>query len=234
MLLLPFVLGTWAGGWRAASLLLLMAWLASYCLAHFVDLTLKSRRRTRYRGPLLLHGTVLLVSGVGCLVLAPWLLVGGLALLPFALVNAAFARARHERHWFNGVVSATAASLFLLVAYGFASGATSWSQLGDLDWHVPVELFDLCWLYLVGTVLFVKTMIRESGSTSYLRWSVGFHVAALAVVARLEPWLLVPFAWYFARSLLLPRTGLRPAQVGAVEIVNMVLLVGFAVTFVIG
>lgn len=38
-------------------------------------------------------------------------------------------------------------------------------------------------LYLVGTVLYVKTMIRERGDAGYRRLSVGFHAAALLAAA---------------------------------------------------
>lgn len=233
MLLLPFVLGTWAGGWRPACLVLLVAWLAAYGTAHYVDLALKSRRTGRYRSPLLVWGGVLVVSGGASLWMAPWLALAVLFLLPFALVNAWFARARNERYWLNGAVSATAASLFVLAAYAVASGATSWAQVLELPWVTASQLLVLCWFYLVGSVLFVKTMIREAGDATYLRSSVAFHAVAVPVAGVIALPLVLPFAWYLARAAVLPHRTMRPAQVGLVEIISWLLLVVFAVVFLI-
>ena len=232
MLALPFVLGTWAAGWSWWCGVLLVAWLSGYLLSYFALLAIKTRRPRRYRAPLSLYGGTLLVTGAVCALHAPWLLLAAAGFAVFFAVNAWFARMHNDRHWFNGVVSATAASLMVLVAFGFASDARSVEELRALDWQVPTDLFDLCWLYLVGSVLFVKTMIREAGSRQFLWWSIGFHALALLVVFRISTWLLIPFGWYLARAALLPRVRLRPAYVGGVELVNMVMLVGFSVAVV--
>jgi hypothetical protein len=232
MLLLPFVLGTWAGGWTWWSVPLLVAWLAGYGVSYYALLSVKSRRPKRFRRQLLTYAAVLAVAGVVSLTQAPWLLVAAAVFVPFWLANTAFARARQERHLINGLVSVTAACLMVFVAFGYASGET-WSQLSGLDWQTPRTLFDLCWLYLAGTVLFVKTMIREAGDPRYLQLSWGFHAVALLVVVRIDVWLVVPFGIYLLRAVLLPRLTMRPAQVGALEMVNSLLLLAFAGALVI-
>ena len=88
-------------------------------------------------------------------------------------------------------------------------------------------------LYLVGTVLFVKTMIREAGDATYLRSSVAFHAVAVPVAGVIALPLVLPFAWYLARAAVLPHRTMRPAQVGLVEIISWLLLVVFAVVFLI-
>jgi hypothetical protein len=92
--------------------------------------------------------------------------------------------------------------------------------------------------YLVGTVLVVRSVIRQRGNRGFAALSVGFH-AALALVATLAlPW---PYAVYLAaltgRAVALPiverrRAGtarpLRPVQVGIVEMVASTALVVLA------
>jgi hypothetical protein len=82
--------------------------------------------------------------------------------------------------------------------------------------------------YLVGTVLVVRSVIRERGNRGFVALSVGFHAAFLAVAIVALPW---PYAacaaGLLARAIALPlverrRAGtsrpLRPIQVGVVEI----------------
>lgn len=84
-----------------------------------------------------------------------------------------------------------------------------------------------------GSVLFVKTMIRERGKLLYLYASIGWHVALLAIsctvtvlyanVARL--WILVS-CWLLLRAIALPliarhRT-IRPMITGLIEVVSSI------------
>ncbi len=73
-------------------------------------------------------------------------------------------------------------------------------------------------LYLVGTVCYVKTMIRERGDVGYLRLSIGFHAVALLAAAWLDPLLAPVFLLLLIRAAALPGRGLRPARVGMIEI----------------
>ncbi|MBU4337727.1 MAG: hypothetical protein KJ548_14290, partial [Actinobacteria bacterium] len=89
-----------------------------------------------------------------------------------------------------------------------------------------LEPFLVVLLYFLGTVLFVKTMIRERGDRSYLRGSIGFHAAAI-IPAGLISWpLAILFGWFAVRAAWLPRYAMTPKTVGLVEIGNCVALVG--------
>jgi hypothetical protein len=97
--------------------------------------------------------------------------------------------------------------------------------------------------YLVGTVLVVRSVIRERGNRGFVALSVGFHAAFLAVAMVALPW---PYAacaaGLLARAIALPfverrRAGtsrpLRPVQVGIVEMVasTVLVIVAFAAGF---
>jgi hypothetical protein len=85
--------------------------------------------------------------------------------------------------------------------------------------------------YFLGTVLYVKTMIRERGRAGYVAASVGFHLTAVAaatwlVVTGLQTWALpVVAALLTVRAAAGPLVNarrprpLRPAVVGVGEIV---------------
>jgi hypothetical protein len=48
--------------------------------------------------------------------------------------------------------------------------------------------------YFTGTVLYIKTMIRERGSTGHYRASVAYHLVILAAAG----WWRAPVAFVFA------------------------------------
>ncbi len=85
-------------------------------------------------------------------------------------------------------------------------------------------VFVLCLAYFLGTVFYVKTMIRERHNPTYRRWSISYHLFAVAIAGWLSPWAVALFAWLLVRAALLPRRGLTPKRVGLVEIANCVLL----------
>jgi hypothetical protein len=88
----------------------------------------------------------------------------------------------------------------------------------------PAAAFVLCLAYFLGTVCYVKTMIRERENRAYRLVSVGYHTAALAVAAWLNPLAGALFGWQLIRAWLLPGRPVRPVHVGLVELANSVLL----------
>ena len=80
-------------------------------------------------------------------------------------------------------------------------------------------------LYFGGTVLYVKSLIRERGNTGFLVLSVAAHAVATLVVLAFSGWLAVVFLLLTLRAALVPRLHVRPGQIGAAEMVS-VLAVG--------
>jgi hypothetical protein len=81
--------------------------------------------------------------------------------------------------------------------------------------------------YLAGSVLHVKSLLREAGSVTFHRLNVTWHVALAVVAGAVSPWWLVGFIPALARTLLL-RPGARPGMIGGVEAVIAVLVVAAA------
>ncbi len=215
MLVVPWLAGVLVAGFRWPHLALLGAWVAGYLLSYYVMQAVKTRRPRRFREQLLVYGVPTVLLGGLVLVARPQLLWFGLVYVPLLLVNAVYAGRRLERAVVNDLASVVQSSVMLLVAAAVAG--------------VPVAQvwtpFLAVLAYFTGTVLYVKTMIRERGSTAYLRASILFHAAVFAGAWWVHPLLGAFFGLALVRASVLPGRDLRPKQVGILEIVLSALLV---------
>jgi hypothetical protein len=86
------------------------------------------------------------------------------------------------------------------------------------DWGRAWTLTAVLAAYFVGTLFYVKTMIRERDSHAYYRLSVGYHVLVTVAMVWVSWWLVGLFALLAARAAVLPGRALTPKQVGIGEI----------------
>ncbi|WP_050930856.1 YwiC-like family protein [Streptomyces xinghaiensis] len=214
MLLLPYLAGLLSAGFAWPDLPLLVAWTGGYLLSYFALLAVKTRRPARYRDQLLAYGLTTLAAGAVVLAARPQLILYAPVFALALAVNGFFASRRDDRALANGLVSAAAATLILPVVASVAGGSP-WDAGGT---------FTVVLLYLAGTVLFVKSCIRERENKAMFAASAAFHAAALAVAAWIAPVYAVAFGWYLVRAAGLPRRRMTPLQLGLVEIVSSLLL----------
>jgi hypothetical protein len=219
MLVLPFGIGVVRGGPGWIHLPLLVAWLGGYLLSYYAQLALKVRRTSRIRAQLLWYAAATTVAGATVVLLRPSLARAMIILLPLLTVNAWYAWRRQERALISGLASVAQGSLMTFVTVA-AVGAPLGPVVG-----IVVALL----LYFTGSLLYVKTMIREQGDTGYLLASIGFHIVALVGATLLAPALLVPFGWFLARAVVLPRRRPSVRQVGLLELAGSLLLAGVLV-----
>jgi hypothetical protein len=214
MLTVPYLAGLLAAGYRWPDAPLLGAWLAGYLLSYYVFQALKSRRPGRYRGQLVLYAALAAPLAVPVVLARPEVLWYAPAYAGLFAVNAWYAARRRERALVNDFASVLQSCLMVLVVATVAGTVTTAALGASL----------LCLAYFLGTVLYVKTMIRERENVSYRRWSAGYHVLALAAAGALGPWAAALFAWLVARAILLPGRALTPMRVGLIEIANSAVL----------
>ena len=214
MLLLPWLAGVLVSGLRWPHLPLLGAWLAGYLFSYYLLQAVKTRRPGRFRTQLLVYAAPTMLLGGLVLVARPQLLWYAPAYAILLAVNLGYAARRDERALVNDLASVAQSCLMVLV-FATVSGVAPVAVL-------PVFL--VLTGYFTGTVLYVKTMIRERGHAGYYRASVAYH----AVVAAVAVWWWHPVAALFAglliRAVVFPRRGLTPKQVGLIEIAASVLL----------
>jgi len=214
ILIVPYLAGLLAAGWSWPDLPLLIAWLSGYLLSYYLLQALKTGRWQRSRDQLGLYGAIAIPAGALVVIARPEVLriAPGYAVL--LAVNVGYSWRRRERDLMNNAASIVQSCLIIFVV----------AAVQHVEFATVGTAFALCLLYFFGTVLYVKTMIRERGNVAFQRWSAGYHLLALIAAGLLDPWSLSLFAWLLTRSVLLPGQTLTPKQVGLVEIGNCVIL----------
>jgi hypothetical protein len=208
MLLLPYVAGVIVAGFRWPDLPLLVTWLAGYLTSYFVLQAVKTRRLQRFRAPLTWYAPTTAVFGLVTVVACPRVLWWAPAYAALFAVNVRFAIRRDERAFLNDLASVAQSCLMVFVV---ATVATT-------PLHKVAVPFTLALLYFTGTVLYVKTMIRERHSVPYRQASIAYHAAALIAAASLGALPAIVFTLLLARAAILPRHSLTPKQIGLIEI----------------
>ncbi|MGR6318363.1 YwiC-like family protein [Micromonospora soli] len=215
MLLLPYAAAVWVAGPRWSHLPLLGAWLAGYLFSYYAMLAVKTGRPARVRPQLLVYG------GTAALLVAP-VVVARPAILGYAplyallaVVNVGHARRRRERALLNDLAS-VAQSVLMVFVVATVAGVSPGALVG---------VAGAVGAYLVGTVLYVKTMIRERGRVGYRAASAAHHLAALLIAAAWwGPAVTMVFALLLLRAALLPGRRLTAVRVGVIELVGSLLV----------
>jgi hypothetical protein len=225
MLVLPLTVGALRSGAQWVHLWLLTAWLIGYLAFFATGLWLRSARKARFRPPVVAHGAATAVVGGALLLAEPDLLRWGVVYAPLLVTSLWYSARRAERALLNDVLTVGAASLMAVVAFGLGSpddgawlpGAGS-AEAGAL----AAAVFG----YLVGTALYVKTMIRERGNASMYRASVIYHAAVAVVFLVWVPVVGAFFAVLAVRAAVVPKRWprTRPLVIGFGEIAASVLL----------
>lgn len=216
MLTIPFLCGMLAAQPRMIHLLLFSCWLLAYLLAFPLLQGLRKGRMRTYKSPILLYSVLLIPMAAVLLWLRPQLVWYGVVLLPLMLVNAIYAKRNQERAFWNDMAAVVQFSSMAVPAY--------WLGGGD-DWRLAVGLALACALYYIGTVFYVKTIIREKNNPTFYVASLGYHGVVLGLSCWLAPlWLAVPASVLLIRAAIGPKTGLSVKQVGMVEIAMSIMV----------
>lgn len=229
MLAVPLLLGiavTTPAGWH---LVLALAAVTGYLAAATAQAWLRARKRPSFIPSLAAYAAIFSASSLALLRTFPELVLAAVVVVPMGALVFGGARPGTPRDLVNSLAQ-TAIALTLVPAAALVSG--SW----ELDAVVRATL--VAGGYLIGTVLVVRSVIRQRGNRGFAALSIGFHVAATVLAVATLPW---PYAVYFAaltgRAAMLPLAErrlagtarpLRPVQVGMVEIAASTALVVLA------
>ncbi|MFL9651936.1 YwiC-like family protein [Exiguobacterium chiriqhucha] len=219
MLILPFLLGGIVGGWTLAHIPFAIAWLFVYMGTFFLFQYIKQRKKSQEL--LRTVATYLTIATVAAIpvFLAEWRLVWFvLAMIPFGLVNAYFAKIKDERNVWNDVSAVTSFCIGGMASYYLGARALD----GTMVW-----MFALPYLYFLGSIFFVKTMIREKKSRFYRNVSWGYHVLLVAIfVVFGYPLLALAYMPSLVRAIAFYGKKIPIMKIGIVEIANSVFVLG--------
>lgn len=225
MLAVPYLAGLATAphaGWFLAPLL--PAWLGGYLAFNAASGWLKAApvKRARYLGPLLIYGAATAVALAATVALAgPAILWWALPFVPLLALAFWLAAHRRERALIGGAATVAAASLLVLVIAAPDPG--NLGALGPRPWAAALG----CFAYFVGTIIHVKSLLRERGKHSWVRANAAWHAAwtTLALIAATFDlagwWWAALFATATVRSIVLPKLDnpMTPMRLGLVELV---------------
>jgi YwiC-like protein len=236
-LVVPLLLGFVVAGWSGPAALFALAWVLAYPASYYCgraaavrwrrgSWTRLAKREMRDAVPWMVLATI---PSLALLVLRPWLFWVGAVLGVLWAVSVWLSRTGHERGAGNDLLLVAQASLAVPLMWGIATDTPDLG-LGDPAAADAWTAAFICLVFFTGSVLHVKSLIREADDR---RWAVAsrvFHVAALWM-GLISPWLLLPFGAAAVRAFAVP-PGSRPAVIGAVEtVVSVLVVVGAALAF---
>lgn len=229
MLIVPFAVGALDAGPSWRHLPLLFAWLVGYFAFFATGLWLRSAGKRRYWPPVRTYGVLTVVLSLVVIAVQPDVLHWAVAFFPLLAFSLWCSWRRADRSLLNDGVTVLAACLMTVVAAGFGErlGEPRTPDLAGLAWLPGADqgrtwvLAGLLLAYFTGTVLYVKTMIRDRADVGRYRLSVTYHAAVCVAAAVTSPWLGALFVALAIRAAVVPRRwpGLTAATIGFGEIV---------------
>lgn len=227
-LIVPVILAACLGAATWVGLLFAVAWITAYPATYFGGRAAVARvRRGAWTGfarreakAALPWAAVALVSSLGLIAIRPWSVIPGLVFLAIWGVSIALTWAGRERGISNDLLLVVMAALSTPFMWAVAADQPDPNGIPSGVWIAAV----VCLVFFAGSVVHVKSLIREATDRRWHWASVTFHVLALVAMTAVSWWLAIPFGAALARTLIM-RPGLRPGRIGAVEAVVCVLVV---------
>lgn len=224
MALLPAVSGIIASTFDWRRLWLILAWLLCYCAQFTTARWLRARFRRRYLPPVAAYTAALALIGTPLLAMHPQLLIWAPWYATCAAVSLAGAWLRKDRSLWVNAASVLATSAMAMVVYTFDRPMSSHLLLSG----ATLAGVFACTQY--GSVLYVKTMIRERRNPKYLAASWIWHIVLVILSARSSA--VMPFtilsAALLVRAIVMPVVGrrahIKPIIVGLGEMMFSLLI----------
>ena len=206
--------------------------LAGYLFSATLQAWSRARRPPAYRAPLAVYGAAFAALGLLLVVAFPALLALLVVVVPTALIVFRGAQPGSRRDLANSMAQVARRS--------------SWCRRRPMSRASSTPRRVLAYTlvaagYLVGTVLVVRSVLRERGNEAFAALSAGFHVVLVVLAALALPAAYAVLALGLAaRAAALPviqrrlaagPKPLRPIHVGIVEIVSSIAVVVVAFEF---
>lgn len=221
MIILPIAFGIAVSGFTFLHILLYLGVLAAYFMSDQVFFYLKKRKKEiGYIYTASLFGIIVLISFIPIVLYkfeTFWIF---LLMIPLSLINAFFAKKKNERAFTNDLIA-----VIIFCLFGVISVLLN-TALSNINAWLPV--FILSFLYFFGTILYVKTMIREKKSIKY-KWSSWiYHLCIVVIGLIVNPLIMIMYLPSLIRAIVLYGKKIKIMHVGLIEIANsiFVLIIG--------
>lgn len=221
-LIVPAVIVSFLGAGNGIGLIFFLTWVSGYPVSYFLGRAIIARIRrgtwtAKAKSELTFAMPWLIISlfGVSYLVaLRPWLFFYGIAVLALWSISIYLSWAGRERGITNDLLLVGLASIEPVLMYQVAVDHSSLSGLPHSIWIVAF----MCLLFFAGSVVHVKSLIREVRNRNWHTGSLVYHLVVLVLLLILARprYLAIPFALALARTILV-KPGLRPGVLGIIE-----------------
>lgn len=166
---------------------------AAYFLFFALTNYLKTKK-TQYKNPVIIYFLLTFLFSILCLIKSPKLF-SYLIFSPIVIICLIYAKQRKERATLSGIAAVILSGLILPLLS---------SSLNNLYfWELDFIIYQQSWIslsYFMGTVFYVKTMIRERKNPKFWYFSLAYHLIIL----------LINHKFYLFFSLILFRAFLLP------------------------
>ncbi len=214
MLIIPFVLSAIISGFTWIHIPFFVAWVLLYRAMNPLLMAFKFPKNKQAYLKLFYPNFVVAMLLLLVVLFFQWKLVFfGLAMAPFFFINIYFAKQRNERAFFNDLIG------ILL----FCLGGMGSYYVGRGSLEEAYVLNGMCFLFFVGSIFFVKTMIREKKNIYFKWYSWMYHLFLIVGLIFSGNWLFsIPFYVSFIRAFVLYGKDVSVMKVGMTEIFNSI------------
>ena len=233
-LVVPAAMVAFLGAGNAVGLIFFLTWVSGYPVSYFLGRAIIARIRrgswtNKAKGELhcALPWLALSLVGVVFLVaLRPWLLLYGILVIALWSISVLLSWAGRERGIANDLLLIGLASIEPVLMYQVAKNHAALSGIPLSVWKATL----FCLLFFTGSVVHVKSLIREVKNRKWHYASLIIHATMLVLLLIFaHPWYLaIPFVIALLRTIVL-KPGHRPGVLGAVEAAIALILILFVV-----
>lgn len=218
---MPAAIVSFLGAGNGIGLIFFLTWVSGYPVSYFLGRALIARIRrgswtSKARSELQSATPWMIITffGVSSLIAArPWIFSYGIVVIALWAISIYLSWAGRERGITNDLLLVGLASIEPVLMYEVAKNHASLRGLPQSIWIASL----LSLLFFAGSVVHVKSLIREAKNRNWHTGSVAFHLVVLFALLLLRPWYLaIPFALALLRTIVI-KPGLRPGILGIVE-----------------
>lgn len=212
MVIIPFWLGVAATEFMWSHIPFFIGWLFLYLATYPMLLLFKRKKMNFYRKWTLIYLVPALILLMFPLWVRPSIIIFGISMIPFFLLNAFYSSKNRDRAFGNDVSA--------IFVFSFAGLASSYLPAGELN-LASLTIFIASILFFIGSTFFVKTMIREKKNQTFKWISWTFHIGVIIVwIIAGKTLLVIAFIPSLIRAIAFYGKGLTMAKLGILEIVN--------------
>lgn len=212
MLIIPFWLGVAASEFLWSHIAFFIGWLFLYLATYPMLLLFKKKKIPYYAKWTVIYLIPAIILLLIPLFARPSIVIFGLVMIPFFIINAYYSAKNNERALGNDL-----SAIFVFAIAGLAS---SYLPNGEIN-TLAIIVFITSVLFFIGCTFYVKSMIREKKNLTYKWISWIYHTVVIIVWMIMGEWIIaIAFLPSLIRAVYLYGRKITIMQLGIVEIIN--------------